>query len=90
MQRGHASWDLSWDGWTIRISLKDSLEGMSWEKHGPGIVVVRLGRPTAPEGMTSTFSLESKTYTKRGTPWEVKFMRYLLYSRARFYPEAES
>lgn len=53
--------------------------------------VVAAGEPLSRvNGGKTTFNVRDRTYTKRGTPSEVEFMKWLVRYRAKFTPAGES
>ncbi len=54
---------------------------------GPKLVFTKRNSVTKTSDQTTIFDLDTKLYTKRRTEIEIKNIKFLLYSRARFYPK---
>jgi hypothetical protein len=75
------------EGKQFRILVKEELANYDLEDGSTLLAVtVRGSRPLAGNGRATVFDVSNKTYTKRLTEPEIRFMKFLLDARARFVP----
>jgi acetyltransferase-like isoleucine patch superfamily enzyme len=81
------------DGWRIEegkhmyeIIFMEKADDKSVGEDFPKVVFTKKNATTKNYKNTTIFDLSTKTYTKKRTDVEIAVMKFLLYSKARFYP----